>query len=746
MKKRLVLGLMSCVPLFGLSQQFTGFTYDNYSGVHGVLQNPANVAGSKYKVNINFFSLSALAGNNAYEYKNSKFKSFDFSDAEEGVDYFKSDNADKKSLWFNTDIMGPSFMFTSGKKSGVALYTRARTLMNVFNLSDKTFRFLGNGSSDALYGTDVHEEGLQLKSHAFAEAGLTYGRIIYSTPEHQLKMGITGKYVVGMAAASVYSKKLWVNVEKNDFINKLEGDLNVRYSDNLDGVDDDFEDVLDKSSGNHGLGLDLGFSYEWRPENGTWLDRDQTPYKVRVNASINDIGSVKYKNSAHGNSYTVDASGKTTDDLDKKDGETFDEYFSRLETVGILKTATRAADMKVKLPTTFRFDVDYHIYKRLFINAGTIVNMLGKDKNEVSAHYATSFTITPRLEKKWFSLYSPIYYNTVNKDFSWGAGLRAGFLFLGSGSILSNMFGNQNISQADVHLGFTLPIYQRVKTKRHKKEKPVEEVTKTQVAPQPIVETKTIVETKVDTVVKNVEVIKEVNRDKDNDGVVDEKDACPDVPGELALAGCPDKDKDGIADKDDKCVDVAGVAKYNGCPIPDTDGDGINDEEDKCPQTAGTAKYNGCPIPDTDGDGVNDEEDKCPSTPGKPANNGCPEIKQDVVKKVAVAAKSIYYMSGKDVIQKVSYPKLDVVVKVLKADPALHISIEGHTDNKGNAVNNLKLSAKRADAVKNYLIKKGIFADRIAAQGFGDSKPVAPNTTPAGRTKNRRVELHLNYQ
>ena len=120
-------------------------------------------------------------------------------------------------------------------------------------------------------------------------------------------------------------------------------------------------------------------------------------------------------------------------------------------------------------------------------------------------------------------------------------------------------------------------------------------------------------------------------------------------------------------------------------------------------------------------DGVNDEEDKCPSTPGKPANNGCPEIKQDVVKKVAIAAKAIYYMSGKDVIQKVSYPKLDVVVKVLKADIALVIKIEGHTDNKGNAASNLILSAKRALAVKNYLVKEGIVATRITAEGFGDA-------------------------
>jgi outer membrane protein OmpA-like peptidoglycan-associated protein len=103
-------------------------------------------------------------------------------------------------------------------------------------------------------------------------------------------------------------------------------------------------------------------------------------------------------------------------------------------------------------------------------------------------------------------------------------------------------------------------------------------------------------------------------------------------------------------------------------------------------------------------------------------------------------------MSGKDIIQKVSYPKLDVVVKVLKSDTALQISIEGHTDNKGNAVANLKLSAKRAQAVKNYLIKKGIAPSRINAQGFGDAKPIASNATPASRAKNRRVELHLNYQ
>ena len=202
MKKSLALGLISCVPLFGLSQQFTGYTYDNYSGVHGMLQNPASVAGSKYKVNVNWFSMSALAGNNAYEYKNDQFKKFDFSDPNENVDFFKSANTNNKSLWLNTDIMGPSLMITTGKKSGFGFYTRMRTLINEYNLSDKTFRAFGNDS--AFLNTGIQENNLQLKAHAFAEGGLTYGRIIWSSPHHLLKMGVTGKFVMGLAAASAY--------------------------------------------------------------------------------------------------------------------------------------------------------------------------------------------------------------------------------------------------------------------------------------------------------------------------------------------------------------------------------------------------------------------------------------------------------------------------------------------------------------------------------------------------------------
>jgi outer membrane protein OmpA-like peptidoglycan-associated protein len=237
--------------------------------------------------------------------------------------------------------------------------------------------------------------------------------------------------------------------------------------------------------------------------------------------------------------------------------------------------------------------------------------------------------------------------------------------------------------------------------------------------------------------------------DTDGDGIADDVDKCPTVAGLAKYNGCPipDTDGDGINDELDKCPTVAGIAKYDGCPIPDSDGDGINDEEDKCPTVAGVAKYDGCPVPDRDNDGINDDEDKCPDIAGTAANNGCPDVPANLSKSIGLAAEGIYFGTGANnaKLSTRSNAALDKVVAIMNENPGLKIRIEGHTDNVGNEDDLEDLSSARAKAVMDYLISKGISADRVSKEGFGGSQPIADNNTAAGRKKNNRIELRMVY-
>jgi outer membrane protein OmpA-like peptidoglycan-associated protein len=230
--------------------------------------------------------------------------------------------------------------------------------------------------------------------------------------------------------------------------------------------------------------------------------------------------------------------------------------------------------------------------------------------------------------------------------------------------------------------------------------------------------------------------------DSDNDGVEDANDKCPNNAGLEKFAGCPDTDGDGIEDSKDRCVNVKGIEKFEGCP--DTDGDGIEDAKDECPNKAGTAAFNGCP--DTDGDGIADNKDKCPKVAGIAANNGCPEVKAAVKKIFEKALQGIQFETGKTTIKKTSNSILDQVAKIMNENPTYKLAIAGHTDNVGNSEKNLELSKGRAAAVKAYLVAKGVAADRMTSDGFGDTQPVADNTTTEGKAKNRRVEFKVVFE
>lgn len=268
--------------------------------------------------------------------------------------------------------------------------------------------------------------------------------------------------------------------------------------------------------------------------------------------------------------------------------------------------------------------------------------------------------------------------------------------------------------------------------------------------------------------------------DADKDGVADYLDKCDNTPVNIQVdnLGCPlDEDKDGVPDYLDKCLKTTFGFKVdaNGCAL-DADNDGVSDNLDKCPNTPATVQVdiNGCPLDedndgvadyldkcpqtpvkasvdktgctlDTDKDGVPDYLDKCPTIAGKADNQGCPELTKEIKQLFQKALQGIKFDTGKSTIKPVSFPILDAVVKVMVENPTYKLIIGGHTDNVGSDGMNMTLSQNRADAVSVYLIGKGISPERMAATGYGESTPVDDNTTVAGRTRNRRVELNVEF-
>ncbi len=259
--------------------------------------------------------------------------------------------------------------------------------------------------------------------------------------------------------------------------------------------------------------------------------------------------------------------------------------------------------------------------------------------------------------------------------------------------------------------------------------------------------------------------------DSDGDGVVDLQDQCPQEPG-VSPDGCPirDLDGDGFLDPQDQCPQEAGVAP-NGCPVRDADGDGVPDETDECRDVAGVAPSgcpdgdqdgvldrddkcldvagvppDGCP-PDSDGDGFIDSKDKCPQEPetknGFEDDDGCPDEIPESVKKFTGVIKGIEFETGKANIRSISRPLLDEAAGILTQYPSLKVMIVGHTDNVGKREFNIDLSQKRAEAVKTYLVGKGIEPERILTRGEGPDAPIADNKTRSGRQSNRRIEFTI---
>ncbi|WP_194768012.1 DUF5723 family protein [Tamlana sp. I1] len=718
MKKIILLLLVVISPMWLQGQAFQGFLTDNYSGVNSVVINPANIVDSRFRADINLIGVSAFGGND--------YAGVNILDVtKSGYDFDSMANTyptNNNNGIINIDVMGPSFMFNINSNSSIAVFTRARSFVNIHDINGEIVDDLENDDTD-----DFYFDGGNLKTagNGWAELGVTYARVILNDRTKFLKGGLTVKYLQGGGSAHISGNNLTVDYDADGGgpdNGSFDTTGELTYASFDTSFDEDgYEYELPKATG---VGFDLGFVYEWRTnypdyrrtaaDGSTYSLKDQNKYKLKLGLSITDIGRINYKDGTE-EVYEVNNSF-TEDDFDNADN--LEDF---LNTFYTLKSSTKG--FKATLPTALHFTADWSFTRRLYVNLNTDLSLISKNKLGAS-RIANTVSLTPRFESKIFSFYLPMGIVQYS-GFQAGAGLRFGPLYLGSGSVLSALVSD-NSKAADVYAGIKIPIYQG-REKDRDEDGVIDKLDACPKVPGPI----------------------ENNgcpwEDTDGDGLLDNVDECPKEAGPQENKGCPwgDNDGDGVLDNVDKCPNIAGSLENDGCPYADSDGDTVFDNVDQCPDVPGPIENNGCPWKDTDGDGVADKDDNCVDVPGTVENNGCPAVTEAVLKTLSAYAKTILFHNGKSTLRPESKEVLDNIVGILNEYPNAKFNIDGHTDSSGSDALNLRLSEERASTVMNYLIENGVGASRLKATGYGESSPIDDNSTAEGRRNNRRVEVNL---
>lgn len=434
-KYNLFLIFMMGLPALN-AQSYLGYLSDNFSGVHRVISNPADLAESPFKTDINLLGASMMLYNDYYAVKLSETLKGNYDFADNAVKSASNSN----TFFGNLDVLGPSFSVNLGEKNTVAFFTRGRAYFNVNEINGKNFDNLTNEFHENLDYT-INEGEFFAHANAWSEIGLSYATVIVGTERHLLKGGVSLKYLQGYANGYMFGSNVSVNYDadgitlpNNQTTGSIQSTGQITY-----GYSSDFQNYKFQRTGS-GLGIDIGAIYEWTPLNAN-------TYKLKIGWSIMDLGAINFENGSE-TTYDINSS------IDQNDYENanglegiLDDFYTEISS---------AKSKKAFLPAAFNLNADYRLGHKLYFNLNTSFS-LSQRSNVNKASILNIVTLTPRFQSKGFGVYFPISL-LPNSGLQWGGGFRAGPFYIGSSSILSILAGDVT-KYADLFAGLKLSIF-----------------------------------------------------------------------------------------------------------------------------------------------------------------------------------------------------------------------------------------------------------------------------------------------
>lgn len=457
--KLLVLFIACCLVLSTQAQDFSGYRTGNNTGVAGVFYNPASIAGSPFRWDVNLLSASTAIGNNKASFKLSDIGRTLNADSIKNKVF--AEGSGPSSGIASVVLQGPSVMFNLDKKSAIAITTRARAMMNIVDIDSKLAKQITDDNPDnvGLPYVVSSATNMVVNANAWTEFGVSYAREMTNSGEHYLKGGATLKYISGAANASINVNNLngTINYDllRNDgYLTNARGRVGLNFG----GADfSNLEAANLFSFKSTGFGADIGFIYEYRPDatNNSNTSEEANKYKFKVGVALLDVGSMKYnRDLSRSGTYDVhigNAQAFYLSALADAGSNHFKETLNKYPQFFTEDKSTTAASYNVSLPTTLNVNVDYNAAENVYINAGAQLALTKSNSKIGNSQYYSSFSVTPRFETGAFGVYVPLGYNALT-SFTGGLSLKAGPVFIGSGSVLSALVGGSK--QADFFIGF----------------------------------------------------------------------------------------------------------------------------------------------------------------------------------------------------------------------------------------------------------------------------------------------------
>ncbi len=476
MKKIYTVTVVSFLFFTSFSQDFLGISTGNFSGVSGVMLQPASIVDSRHKFDINLFSASFNYSNNYFLVNRDailKFNKNNFNDYQTFKKRYLSEASlpagERVFLNINNRTQVPlSFMATTGKKSAIALNIQSRSMIQGRGITQELAKMAYNGFySPALNNNTIDASGINIKALNWAEVGFTYGRVLYASDKHFFKAAVTGKYLAGVASISMASNDIRFGVNNDSSMNFNTNRFDYNHNKNAD-----FDMVFDKnfSPDANALGVDAGLVYEYRgnfqkfkyirndDEKSYLADRrDVNKYIFKLGVSLVDVGMFRFQKPDNVNSFSANI---TNWNIASANYNTIRDFDTALGNRVLAIPGSRFYN--TYLPAALSVQFDLRFVKGFYLNAMAYRPVkIGKDAGERFNSYGF-YTITPRWESRHIGIYIPYTIADKNSLTNYqgnllGATVRLGPLFIGS-SNLGTMLFNENLKAADVHVGLKIGI------------------------------------------------------------------------------------------------------------------------------------------------------------------------------------------------------------------------------------------------------------------------------------------------